>query len=166
MPLSLPDVLAGIALGAGATLLMDGWNLLLRRAFGIRSLDYCLLGRWLLHIPEGTLVHASIAAAPPKPRECGVGWLAHYTIGVTLALGFVVLAPDGWLAEPRLLPALLFGVATLVFPLFVLQPALGLGIASSRAPSPARARLKSLGTHVVFGLGLYATALVLAAVLP
>jgi hypothetical protein len=37
----------------------------------------------------------------------------------------------------------------------VLQPSLGLGIASSRAPNPTQARLKSLATHTVFGLGLY-----------
>jgi len=45
-----------------------------------------------------------------------------------------------------------------VFPLFVLQPSLGFGIASSKAPHPMRARLKSLMTHTVFGLGLFACA--------
>jgi hypothetical protein len=43
----------------------------------------------------------------------------------------------------------------MVFPLFVLQPSLGLGVASARTPRPARARLKSLATHTVFGAGLY-----------
>jgi hypothetical protein len=38
---------------------------------------------------------------------------------------------------------------------------IGLGVASARAPKPTQARLKSLGTHVVFGLGLYAGALAL-----
>ena len=54
-----------------------------------------------------------------------------------------------------------FGVATVVFPLFVLQPALGLGIASSKTSKPAQARLKSLATHVVFGVGLYLCAVLL-----
>lgn len=156
------QVLGAIALGAGASLLMDAWNLFLKRAFGIPSLDYCLLGRWFLHMPGGTFAHRSIAAAPPKRRECAAGWLAHYSIGVALALGFVALAPDGWLARPTVLPALLFGVATVVFPLFVLQPALGLGIASSRTPRPALARAKSLATHVVFGVGLYLCAVALS----
>src|SRR4051812_6187825 len=35
-----------VLLGVGATLAIDLWALLLRRGFGIRSLDYCLLGRW------------------------------------------------------------------------------------------------------------------------
>ncbi|MGD2069946.1 MAG: DUF2938 family protein [Gemmatimonadota bacterium] len=37
----------------------------------------------------------------------------------------------------------------------MLQPALGLGIASSKAARPLQARAKSVGTHIVFGLGLY-----------
>jgi len=153
-----------ILIGIGATLLMDLWNMLLKRGFGIPSLNYCLLGRWVCHMPSGVFRHSSIATSPPKPHECTVGWMAHYTIGVVLALVFVmVFAPAGWLARPTLLPALLYGLATVVFPLFIMQPSLGLGIASARTPHPVRARLKSLGTHLVFGLGLYVAALVVGA---
>lgn len=148
-----------VVIGTGATLVMDLWNLLLKRAFGIPSLDYCLLGRWLRHMPDGTLRHASITAAPRKPHECTVGWAAHYSIGIVFAIGFVLLTSGDWLARPTVLPALLYGIATVVFPFFVMQPSLGLGVAASRAPSPARARLKSLVTHCVFGVGLYVWAL-------
>jgi hypothetical protein len=152
-------VLAAVAIGLGATMAMDLWNLFLKRAFSIPSLDFCLLGRWLRHMPGGTFRHARIAAAPRKPLECAVGWMAHYTFGVVFALVFVVLASTGWLARPTLLPALLYGIATVVFPFFVMQPSLGLGIAASKTPKPAQARLKSLATHTVFGVGLYASAL-------
>ncbi len=155
-------ILISIALGVGASLLMDAWNLLLKRAFSIPSLNYCLLGRWFLHMPEGTFSHRSIAAAPQRRLECAVGWIAHYTIGIVLALVFIALAPSDWLARPTLLPALLYGIGTVVFPLFILQPSLGLGIASSRTPKPAQARLKSLVTHVVFGVGLYLCAVALS----
>jgi len=143
---------------------MDLWSLFLKRAFAIPSLDYCLLGRWVRHIPEGTLRHASIAAAPRKAHECAVGWISHYTIGVVLAAVFVAMAGERWLRHPTVPPALVYGAVTVVFPLFVLQPALGLGIASSRAARPTQARLKSLGTHVVFGLGLYLCGLALSVV--
>jgi hypothetical protein len=158
MIIEATDILSGIAVGIGATLVMDLWNLFLKRAFGIPSLNYCLLGRWLRHMPAGTLRHASIVAAPTKPHECAVGWVAHYTIGVGLALVFVALASGEWLAQPTVLPALLFGLVTVVFPFFILQPSLGLGIASSRTPHPVQARLKSLVTHTVFGIGLYVCA--------
>lgn len=159
MSLEATDILTAIALGSGATLVMDLWNLCLRHAFGIPSLNYCLLGRWLRHMPDGTFRHASITAAPPKAHECALGWIAHYTIGVVFALVFLVLAPGDWLARPTLLPALLYGIGTVVFPFFLLQPSIGLGIAASRAPNPAQARLKSLVTHIVFGIGLYVCAL-------
>lgn len=158
-----PDLLAAVAIGAGATLLTDLWNLLLKRAFGLPSLNLCLLGRWVLQMPAGRFRHASIAAAPRKPLECATGWAVHYGIGVTLALAFTALASRDWLARPTLLPALLFGIATVVFPLFVMQPAFGLGMASSRTPRPHLARAKSLMTHTVFGLGLWLCALGLRA---
>ena len=162
MSIEAKHVLAAIAIGIGATLLMDLWNLFLKWAFNIPSLNYCLLGRWLRHMPEGTLRHPSIAAAPQKSFECAVGWIGHYTIGVAFAVMFVVLASGDWLARPTLLPALAYGIATVVFPFFIMQPSLGLGVAASRTPKPAQARLKSLATHSVFGVGLYVCALGLA----
>ena len=160
------DILGAAAIGIGATLAMDLWNLLLKSAFGIPSLNYCWLGRWLRHMTGGTFRHASIAAAPQKPHECALGRVAQYTIGVVLALGFVALASDDWLARPTLPPALLYGIATVVLPFFVMQPAFGLGFAASRTPKPVQARLKSLVTHTVFGVGLYGCALGLSRVLP
>ena len=138
---------------------MDLWNLFLKRAFGIPSLNYGFLGRWLLHIPGGTFRHQSIGAAPKRSFECQVGWIAHYSIGIAFALVFLGLVSREWLWRPTLPIALLYGIATVVFPFFILQPALGLGIASSKAAKPAQARLKSLATHTVFGIGLYVCAL-------
>jgi hypothetical protein len=161
MAIESGELVSAVVIGAGATFLMDLWNLFLRRAFGLPSLDYCLLGRWISHMPAGTLRHASISAAAPKRFECPIGWMAHYSIGIAFALVFVTLMSGEWLARPTLPPALLFGIATVVFPYFIMQPSLGLGVAASRAPRPAQARLKSLMSHAVFGAGLYLVSLVL-----
>lgn len=158
--------LIGAALvGIGATLCIDLWALLLKRGFDIPSLSYCLLGRWLLHMPGGTFVHRSIATAEPKPYECPVGWLAHYSIGAGFSIAFVLLTSAGWLDRPTLLPALAFGVVTTLVPFLIMQPSLGLGLAASRTPNPTQARLKSLMTHTVFGVGLYVWALLLGPIL-
>ena len=85
-------VVAGM--GIGATLLMDAWNLLLKRAFGMPSLNYCMLGRWLRHMPA-RFRHESIGAAAAKSHECSTGWVAHYSIGIALALGFVLIVSGG-----------------------------------------------------------------------
>jgi len=152
-------------IGGGATVLMDAWLLFLRRGFGVRTLDYAMLGRWLGHIPRGTWAHESIAKAAPVPGERVLGWCFHYAIGVTFAALLLSVKGLGWARSPSLLPALLVGVGTVAAPLFVLQPALGAGVASSKAPDPNAARLRSLLTHTVYGLGLYASARLWSALL-
>jgi hypothetical protein len=149
MPLAL-------AMGIGATLLIDTWALLLRRAFGVRSLDFCLLGRWVLLMAQGRLVHHSIGAASRQPHECAAGWTAHYLIGASFGVIFVCIAPTRWTAHPTLLPALAFGMATVVVPFCTMQPAMGLGFASSKTAEPNKARIRSVMTHTVFGVGLWA----------
>ncbi len=67
MNLNSNEILGAIAIGVGATLVMDLWNWFLKLMFDIPSLSYCLLGRWLCHMPGGTFRHASITAAPQKP---------------------------------------------------------------------------------------------------
>lgn len=158
-------VLAAVLIGAGATALIDLWAMFLRRVFQVRSLDYCLLGRWVLHMRHGTIVHESIAAAAEKRHECKVGWTTHYLIGVAFALVFVFFVSEQWLARPTIWPALMFGVATVLVPLFTMQPAFGLGVAASKTPHPNKARLKSLMTHTLFGVGLYVAASLLRGVL-
>ena len=159
MSIEAQVILSAIVVGIGVTIAIDLWNLFLKRAFSIPWLSYCLLGRWLRHMPEGTFRHESIAAASQKSFECAAGWIAHYTIGVVFAVVFVVLSSADWLARPTVLPALLYGIGTVVFPLFIMQPSFGLGIAAAKTPNPTQARLKSLMTHTVFGVGLYVCAL-------
>lgn len=162
MIISAADAAEAVVIGLGATFVIDLWALFLRRAFGIPSLNMCLLGRWVLYIPTGKIAHQRITATPEKPHECAVGWITHYSIGAAFALMFVSLVSSAWLGRPTPLPALAFGIVTTLVPFFTVQPALGLGIASSKTPNPNKARLKSLMTHTVFGLGLYLWAFLLS----
>ncbi|HEY2818419.1 MAG TPA: DUF2938 domain-containing protein [Casimicrobiaceae bacterium] len=150
--------LGAVSVGLGATLFMDLWALFLQRAFSIPSANYCLVGRWLSHMPEGRFMHASIAAAAQKRFECTVGWIAHYVIGAGYAFVFIAFVSSSWLMRPSVLPAMIFGIGSVLVPFLVMQPSFGLGIAASRAPNPTQARLKSLMAHATFGVGLYASA--------
>ena len=150
-------LLSAVPVGLGATLFMDLWALFLNRAFGTPLANYYLVGRWFRHMSEGTFSHTSIASASQKHFECAVGWIAHYVIGAVYALT-LVLVSGNWLAQPTLLPALLFGIGTVLVPFLVMQPSFGLGIAASRAPNPTQARLRSLMAHTTFGVGLYVCA--------
>jgi hypothetical protein len=149
-------VLLSLVIGAGATLAMDAWAAVLRR-FGVPSLSFAFLGRWIGHLPQGRWLHDSIAKAAPIKGELWIGWCAHYAIGVSFAGLLLVVFGLKWAHSPTLGPALFIGLATVVAPLFVLQPALGAGIASSKTPRPVFNSVKSVVTHAVFGVGLYLT---------
>lgn len=144
-----------IFIGLGATLAFDLWGLFLKHAFRIAPANICLVGRWFLYMAHGTFSHANIVSTPPKRAECAVGWLAHYLIGVSLAGLFVLIAGSDWLLQPRLIPAVLFGVVTVLAPFLIMQPAFGFGFAASQTAKPAQARLRSLMNHGAFGVGLY-----------
>ena len=148
-------IVPAVIVGLGATLFMDLWAEFLKRSFGVSPPNYCLVGRWIRYMPAGTFVHRDISAMPPKPGECLTGWVAHYVIGVVYALAFVAIVSDAWLVRPTLLPAILFGLGSVVVPYLIMQPSFGLGIAASKAPLPTQARLRSLTAHAAFGLGLF-----------
>ena len=166
MSLASEFITRSVFIGAGATLAMDVWAAILR-GFGIPSLDFALLGRWIANVPRGRFMHESIARTAPVRGERLLGWCAHYAIGITFAALLLATFGLDWGRAPRLPPALFVGVVTVVAPWFVLQPALGAGIASSKTPTPLLGSLKSLVTHAVFGVGLFiaarATALVVSA---
>ncbi len=151
---------AALVLGIGATALLDLWSLLLNKGFGIKSLSFCLVGRWFALMSHGQFRHDGIGKAPAQRGECALGWSAHYVIGVLFALPLLYWQGGQWLAAPTLAPALILGAVTVLMPFLLMQPAFGLGVAAAKTPAPWQARLKSLSSHVVFGLGLYLSALV------
>lgn len=145
-------------IGIGATLVMDLWTLLLRR-LGVTTLNYAMVGRWAGHLLEGRWRHAAIGKAAPVRGELAWGWVLHYATGLLFAGLLIALAGEAWLGQPSLLPALSFGVVSVLVPLCVIQPALGAGYFAANTPAPLKSCLRSLATHCVFGSGLYLAAL-------
>ncbi|MGE8271744.1 DUF2938 domain-containing protein [Stenotrophomonas sp.] len=157
-------VMDSVVIGVVATAVLDLWALLQRRMFGIPSLDFAMVGRWLGHLPRGRFRHEGIARAAAVNGERALGWTAHYVIGVIFAAMLLAAVGKEWVHAPSLWPALAFGILSVVAPFFILQPGMGAGIAASKTPAPGKARLHSLVAHSVFGLGMYLAALLLAAV--
>ena len=149
-----------LLIGAGATAFIDAWALMRRRLLGTKLPDYALVGRWIGAMSRGRWRHESIAAVPPVRGELAIGWTAHYAIGVVFAAGLVLVVGASWFAEPAIVPAVLAGIVSVAAPFFVMQPAMGAGVAASRTPRPAAARLQSLVTHTLFGVGLFLAAVV------
>jgi hypothetical protein len=153
-----------LVMGIAAAALMDAWGFLLRRGFGVTTLDYALLGRWIGHVPKGRLFHERIASAEPIPGERPLGWLAHYAIGVAFAALLLAVAGLDWARSPTIWPAMAVGLGTIIAPWFLMQPGMGAGVAGSRTADPTATRLRNLATHAVYGAGLYATAVALTRV--
>ncbi|MCR8924414.1 DUF2938 domain-containing protein [Dasania sp. GY-MA-18] len=151
----MSNLLSIVLIGIGATAVMDLWSIARKPLLAIPPPNYGLVGRWLAHMGHGQFRHEAIAASPRIPGERILGWVAHYLIGVAFAALLVGMWGESWLRSPTIAPALIVGIATVVAPFLLMQPGMGAGIAACKTPRPSSARVQSLITHTVFGLGLY-----------
>jgi hypothetical protein len=150
-----------ILTGIGATAVMDIWAILRKKCFGIALPNYRFVGRWIAHMRHGRFRHEAIAAAAPVQGEKLIGWISHYLIGIIFAALLLLITRGSWIHSPSIGPAVAVGVCTVAAPFFLMQPGMGAGIAASRTQQPNSARLQSLITHSIFGLGLFASGRVL-----
>ena len=153
------QVISTLAIGIGATLIMDIWGVTRKVVLNQRAPDYGMVGRWLGHMARGQFRHEAIAKSPPIAGERLIGWSAHYLTGIAFAALLILVWQEHWEQAPTLLPALAVGLGTVVAPFLLMQPGMGAGIAASRTPNPNAARRQSLANHLAFGLGLYLSAL-------
>jgi hypothetical protein len=142
--------------GAGATAVLDISSAARRWLRGTPLPDYGLVGRWLAYLARGRFRHDAIAASPSVRGENVIGWTAHYLIGISFAGILLAIWGIEWTRHPTIVPALIVGIGSVAAPFLLMQPGMGAGIAASRTPNPAAARLRSLVTHGTFALGLYA----------
>jgi hypothetical protein len=152
---SMEAGMSAVAIGIGATAVMDMGGFALKRLGGIPSPNYGLVGRWIAYMPRGRFRHMPVAASPPIRGERIVGWSAHYAIGIAFAAILLSIWGPGWALSPTIGPALIVGLGSVAAPLFVMQPGMGAGLASRRTPNPRAARQRSLVNHALFAAGLY-----------
>jgi hypothetical protein len=152
----LEYLMHALLIGVGATAFMDAVAVIRKWLFGVPSPDYALVGRWLTYVARGRFRHDPIGTSPPVRGEHVIGWTAHYLIGIAFATILLAIWGLDWTCHPTIGPALIVGIGSVAAPFLLMQPAMGAGIAASRTPRPAAARLRSLVTHAIFGVGLYA----------
>ncbi|MBZ9982836.1 MULTISPECIES: DUF2938 domain-containing protein [unclassified Mesorhizobium] len=149
-----------VAIGIGATLLMDVWAFLLYKMFGQARPNWAPVGRWVWHLRE-KVFHDDIGDATPYVHESALGWAFHYFVGIVYGIILVVVAGAGWLVAPTFLPAFILGMVTVGAGWFLLAPGMGAGWAASKRPNPMKVRALNLVSHTVFAFGLYGTALLI-----
>lgn len=160
MSCMLENVIRVALIGVGATAVMDLWLIFLKM-LKVPMLNFALIGRWVGHVFRGKWFHDGMAKSEPIRNELFWGWTTHYSIGVLFAGILALVFGMDWVQNPQLIPAITIGIATVVSPLFIMQPAFGSGIAFSKTATPFRSCMKSVINHTVFGSGLYISAILL-----
>jgi hypothetical protein len=156
-------IIRAILIGAGATILLDIWNLILKMLFKVPPPNWAMVGRWFTHASKGTFIHESIAKATPVKNELAIGWIFHYVVGILFAAALLMIWGIAWTVTPTFIPALIVGLVTVGCGWFILQPGMGLGVAASKLPNAVNIRLRGILGHIIFAIGLYGTALLIAA---
>ena len=157
----LDIMLRGIAIGVGGTVFLDLWAVFLWKIFGQGAPNWAPVGRWCWHLGAGRVFHDDIGKAEVCAGEQALGWTFHYFVGIVYGVVLAIVMGPAWLDQPTLLPALIWGIATVAAGWFLLQPGLGLGWAASRTPNPTKVRALNLAGHAVFALGMWSTAMAL-----
>ncbi len=89
-------------------------------------------------------------------NERAVGWIIHYFIGGALALTYpaVFLVLNIAIPTNNLIPGLIWGFVTVLWPWFFLYPGFGWGLFGARSPRNVRPLLSAAVEHSIYGLGL------------
>ncbi len=146
-------------IGAGATLALDLWALLLNKTFGLPMANWGFVGRWVAGLPAGRFVHEDIGKAAPVAGEKAIGWAFHYAVGWSFAMATLLLAGPAWKLAPTAFWPLIVGWVTVGCGWFILAPGMGAGIAASKRPNANRIRMLNIVGHTIFGLAMWAIAL-------
>jgi len=131
----LEFVVHAVLIGIGASLVLDLWTVFLKHCFGIEGLGYRMWAAGSATCREGGFFMTTSQGASAG-GEAIIGWGAHFATGVIYAAVLLGLVGLDWARQPTLLPALIVGLATVVAPLFIMQPGTGAGIAASKMPQP------------------------------
>lgn len=147
-------VVMGVVAGVSGTLAMDLLNLLLARTGMISRIDVRTIGRMAGGWARGRFRYGHPSEMKHLANELLYGYVTHYTIGVSLALPYVL----GWAlwvggtASP--IWAVAYGVATTVASWFFVFPCMGFGMLGRHSPEGLKAPLSSLANHSFYGVGV------------
>lgn len=151
---TLQYYLSILFIGIASTIFIDIYALVLKKIFKISSLDFKYVGRWFMTCIEGQIFHSNILQSPEKKGEKWVGWIMHYLIGILFVAFFIQITNVNHHIQPHFIASILFGLFTVFFPFFVMQPCFGFGIASAKLNLSYSLRVKSVMTHLFFGLAI------------
>ena len=158
---TMPSIAFGVLMGVVATATMDVLAKYSRKAGLTVGAKGRWVGRWCLGMVPGKFVHEDIRTAPEEAGEARAALIGHYAIGIVLAVVYVLGCSGLGLAPSSLAVALGYGLATCVFPCFLMFPAFGFGVFGRKGPPGSRLLWTSVLNHLYYGLGLWWVAVLL-----
>ncbi|MBT4088975.1 MAG: DUF2938 family protein [Deltaproteobacteria bacterium] len=144
-----------VLMGVFSTFVMDlGYVFIKLTKIVEPSMQPYHLGRWLLSMLQGTFMHADIGAVEAFGIEKPVALIAHYLTGIILVNAFLWLKKNTKVFSGSIFMGILFGLVTVVFPWFVMYPAMGFGFLGLDGPGNSNNVLFGLLNHSFFGIGI------------
>jgi hypothetical protein len=147
-------IVTGVVAGVLGTLVMDSLNHLFARTGMLSKIEVRIIGRMAVGWARGRFRYGHPSEMEQVANEMLYGYITHYTIGVGLAVTYVL----GWdlLVGGPASPvwAIAYGVATTVASYFFVFPSMGLGAFGRRSPEGIRSPLSSLANHLFYGVGM------------
>jgi len=147
-------VITGVAAGVFGTLAMDLLNFLCAQTGMLIKIDVGIIGRMAAGWVRGRFRYEHPSKMEQIANEVFYGYVAHYTIGVGLAIPYVIswdLFIGGSISPVW---TVAYGVVTTVASYFFVYPSMGFGVFGRRSPEGIRAPLSSLANHLFYGVGL------------
>jgi hypothetical protein len=149
-------LLTGFVAGVVGTLAMDALNLAFARVGWISKIEVRMIGRMATGWLRGRFFYSHPDEMEPVAKEKPLGLLAHYAIGLGLAVPFVLVWGVLFGQSPPSIWTFVYGVATTAASWFFVYPSMGFGAFGLRSPEGAKATLSSLANHVFYSMGLVA----------
>ncbi len=147
-------IVTGVVAGLLGTLVMDSLNHLFATTGLLSKIDIGMIGRMAKGWTHGYFLYHHPGELEQVTNEMLYGYITHYTIGVGLAVAFVI----GWdfLVGGPVSPvlALAYGIATTAASYFFVFPSMGMGVFGMRSPEGIRSPLSSLANHLFYGVGM------------
>ena len=144
-------IIAGIV----CCIAMDVWQRILFLTFNIPPTNWSITGRWfMMLISKKIIFNQNLDHENPVRYELQIGWAFHYWVAIIYGFAYYFLLAVFDILDTSILSGLIFGLISVIVPLFFYLPVTGKGFMGNKTPNPALTILLSTSSHVVVGVFL------------
>jgi hypothetical protein len=145
---------AGIVIGSIGTVAMDTLNSIAARTGLIQKIDVAMIGRMAAGWMRGRFRYGNPIEMKQISNELFYGYLAHFAIGIGLAVPFLIVWDICTSKPVSPIIAVVYGVLTTGASFFFVYPTMGLGIFGMKSTERIKAFISPIANHAFYGIGL------------